>query len=142
MTLALLPLTVAIGFVGLAIVGSLAALVFFEASFRSVQRAIMRPARETLFTVVAREDKYKAKAVIDTFGYRAGDVVGAWVEGFIRLLGPGLIALASVAVPLAIVWGLLGIRLGQMQSARAGRPEHLDSRATRGQNPHPSEGRP
>src|SRR5690606_33515370 len=52
--LALLPITVALGFIGLAIVGSIAALVLFDAAFRAVQRAIMRPARETLFTVVSR----------------------------------------------------------------------------------------
>src|SRR5690606_16158397 len=76
-TLALLPLTAALGFLGLAIIGSLAALVAFEAAFRAVQRGIMRPARETLFTTVSRAERYKAKAFIDTFVYRAGDVVGA-----------------------------------------------------------------
>ncbi len=121
MTLALLPATVALGFIGLALVGSLAALVLFEATFRAVQRAIMRPARETLFTVVSREDKYKSKAVIDTFGYRAGDVVGAWVEGLVKMFGPGLLALASVAVPLALVWGALGVWLGRRQNVRANR---------------------
>ncbi len=123
LTLALLPVTVVLGFVGLALVGSLAALVLFEASFRAVQRAIMRPARETLFTVVSREDKYKSKAVIDTFGYRAGDVVGAWVEGVVKMFAPGLLALASVAVPLAVVWGVLGVWLGRKQNARADRAE-------------------
>jgi hypothetical protein len=78
-------------------VASLAALIVFEASFRAVQRAIMRPARETLYTVVSREDKYKAKAFIDTFVYRGGDVVGAQTEGLLGRLGMGLAALASVA---------------------------------------------
>ena len=80
-TLALVPAIVALGFVGLAIVASLAALVVLQAAFSAMQRAIIRPARETLFTVVPREDKYKAKAFIDTFVYRVGDVVGAQVEG-------------------------------------------------------------
>jgi ATP:ADP antiporter, AAA family len=114
-TLALLPITVALGFIGLAIVGSLAALIVFEAVFRAVQRAIMRPARETLFTVVSREDKYKAKAFIDTFVYRTGDAVGAQTEGLLIRLGMGLTALAAVAVPLAIVWAGLGVWLGRVQ---------------------------
>jgi ATP:ADP antiporter, AAA family len=118
-TLALLPITVAFGFVGLAIVGSLAALVVFDAAFRAVQRAIMRPARETLFTVVSREDKYKSKAFIDTFVYRGGDVVGAQTEGLLARFGMGLAALASVAVPLAIVWAALGIWLGRVQAKQA-----------------------
>ena len=118
-TLALLPLTAALGFVGLAIAGSLAALVAFEATFRAVQRGIMRPARETLFTVVPRADRYKAKAFIDTFVYRAGDVVGAQTEGLLGRLGMGLAALASFAVPLAMAWLVLGAWLGYAQRLRA-----------------------
>jgi len=118
-TLALLPITAALGFLGLAIVGSLAALIAFEAAFRAVQRGIMRPARETLFTVVPRADRYKAKAFIDTFVYRTGDVVGAQTEGLLGRLGMGLAALATVALPLAAAWMALGIWLGYAQRARA-----------------------
>ncbi len=114
-TLALLPLTTALGFAGLAIVGSLAALIAFEATFRAVQRALMRPARETLYTVTSREDKYKSKAFIDTFVYRSGDVVGAQLEGLLGRLGMGLAAVASVAVPLALVWAVLALWLGGVQ---------------------------
>jgi AAA family ATP:ADP antiporter len=114
-TLALLPATVLLGFIGLAVVGTIAALILFEATFRAVQRAIMRPARETLFTVVSREDKYKAKAFIDTFVYRGGDVVGAWTEGLLGRLGMGLAGLATLVVPLAIVWAGLGVWLGREQ---------------------------
>jgi ATP:ADP antiporter, AAA family len=122
--LALLPVTVALGFVGLAIVGSLAALILFEASYRAVQRAITRPARETLFTVVSREDKYKSKAFIDTFVYRGGDVIGAQTEGLLGRLGMGLAALASVAVPLAVAWAALGIWLGRAQRRQAAATPH------------------
>jgi len=124
--LALLPVTAALGFLGLAIAGTLAALIAFEATFRAVQRGIMRPARETLFTVVPRAERYKAKAFIDTFVYRAGDVLGAQTEGLLGRLGMGLAALASVAVPLAILWASLGLWLGYAQRARArdaGQPE-------------------
>lgn len=117
-TLALLPLTAALGFVGLAIAGSLAALVAFEATFRAVQRGIMRPARETLFTIVPRADRYKAKAFIDTFVYRTGDVVGAQSEGLLARLGMGLAALAAFAVPLAMAWMVLGLWLGRAQGRR------------------------
>jgi len=117
--LALLPLTAALGFLGLAVAGSIAALVAFEASFRAVQRGVMRPARETLFTVVPRAERYKAKAFIDTFVYRAGDVAGAQTEGLLGRLGLGLAALAALAVPLAIVWAALGVWLGYAQRVRA-----------------------
>jgi ATP:ADP antiporter, AAA family len=114
-TLALLPITALLGFIGLAVVGSLVALIVFEAAFRAVQRAIQRPARETLYTVTSREDKYKSKAFIDTFIYRGGDVVGAQVEGLLGRLGMGLAGVASVAVPLALVWAGLALWLGRCQ---------------------------
>lgn len=121
LTLALLPITVLLGFIGLALVGTITALILFEATFRAVQRGIMRPARETLFTVVSREDKYKAKAFIDTFVYRGGDVVGAWTEGLLGRLGMGLAGLASLVVPLAVIWGIVGVWLGREQARVAER---------------------
>ena len=129
-TLALLPITVALGFIGLAIMGSLAALIAFESAFRAVQRGVMRPARETLFTIVPRSDRYKAKAFIDTFVYRAGDVIGAQTEGMLGRLGMGLAALAAFAVPLAMVWMALGLWLGYAQRERAARePQSAPAKA-------------
>ncbi len=90
----------------------------------------MRPSRETLFTVVPRADRYKAKAFIDTFVYRAGDVVGAQTEGLLKQLGMGLAALATVAVPLAAVWMALGIWLGYAQRARARDTEQTSGQST------------
>jgi ATP:ADP antiporter, AAA family len=130
-TLALTPVIVALGFIGLAIVGSLAFLILFDATFRASQRAIMRPARETLFTVVSLEDVYKSKAFTDTFVYRAGDVVGAQTEGLLGRLGMGLMGLASVAVPLAVVWAALGIWLARVQGGMAGAGPSRQAEAVR-----------
>jgi AAA family ATP:ADP antiporter len=125
-TLALLPITVALGFLGLALVASLATLAVFQAAFKAVQHAVMRPARETLFTVVSRADKYKSKAVIDTFVYRGGDVVGAQVEGVLGRLAAGVTALVVVAVPLAVAWAALGVWLGRRQERQAERRPAAD----------------
>lgn len=121
--MALLPLTLAMGFIGLAVTGSFVALVLLEAAFRAMQRGVTRPARETLFTVVNREDRYKSKAVIDTFVYRTGDVVGAWTEGLLGKLGGGVPLLTALVVPAAAVWAGLSIWLareqGRIAAARA-----------------------
>ena len=116
--LVLLPVTVALGFIGLAITGTFAALILLEASYRAVQRGVTRPARETLFTVVGREDKYKSKAVVDTFVYRTGDVVGAWTEGLLGRLGGGVVALSALVLPLAAAWAVLGVWLALEQQKR------------------------
>ena len=117
--LALLPIANALGFIGLAIFGSFAALVLLEALNKAVQRGLTRPAREALFTVISREDKYKAKAFIDTFVYRSGDVAGAQVEGLLGRLGMALGGLVTVVVPLALAWAMLGIWLGRAQAREA-----------------------
>lgn len=121
-TLALLPICVALGFIGLAIFGSLAALIALDATFRAVQRGVMRPARETLFTILPRSERYKSKAFIDTFVYRGGDVVGAQTEGLLGRLGMGLTGLASLVVPLTLLWLALGIWLGIRPGKRAKQP--------------------
>ena len=41
--------------------------------------ALVRPAREVLFTVVSREEKYKAKLTIDAVVQRLGDTLAAVV---------------------------------------------------------------
>ncbi len=133
--LAILPVATALGFIGLAIYGSFAVLILLEASNRAVQRGITRPARETLFTVVSREDKYKAKAVLDTFMYRVGDVVGAQAEGALARLGLAMGGLVGVVVPLALLWAALGLWLGRMH-ARSAVP--TDGLADPSDRPRPS----
>ena len=74
--------------------------------------------REVLFTVVPREDRYKAKAFIDTFVYRLGDQLGAWSVAGLRWLGAGASELALVAIPLALLWLGNALWLGRRQQAR------------------------
>jgi AAA family ATP:ADP antiporter len=80
--------------------------------------AMLRPGREMLFTVVDPETKYKAKNVIDTAIYRAGDAVSAWVKTAIDALSghPATVALAGAV--LAIVWGWLGWWLGRQHEGQ------------------------
>lgn len=117
--LAVLPLATAVGFIGLAVYGSFVVLILLEAANRAVQRGITRPVREVLFTVVAREDKYKAKSFIDTFMYRTGDVVGAQTEGMLGRLGMAMGGLVGIVVPLALVWAGLAMWLGRSYARRA-----------------------
>ena len=55
-------------------------VALFQVIRRATDYAITRPVREVIYTVVSREDRYKAKGFIDTFVYRAGDQVGASVR--------------------------------------------------------------
>lgn len=90
-----------------------------QALRRASNFAVSRPAREVLFTVLRREDKYKAKSFIDTFVYRVGDQVGAWSHPLLTWLGLGLTGISFVAVPIAAGWCALSLWLGRRQAALA-----------------------
>jgi len=119
-TLALVPLLTAVGFIGLGAAPVLPVLVAFQMTRRAGDYAVMRPAREILYTVVGRETKYKAKNFIDTVVYRGGDAVSGWAFAGLKALGLGLTGIAAVAVPLALVWAWLGLRLGRRQEVLRG----------------------
>lgn len=130
LTLALLPLVSLAGFAAMAAAPSLALLAAFQIARRAVNYAVSRPAREVLFTVLPREDKYKAKAFTDTFVYRAGDQVGAWSYPALRALGLGLAGVSAVGVPLAATWVALSVWLGRRQAEVAGPYSRLVRRNT------------
>lgn len=126
-TLALLPALSVVGFTGMGMMPTLSLLVVFLTLRRAGNFAIARPAREVLFTVVSREDKYKAKSFIDTFIYRAGDQIGAWSFPAMGWLGLSLTGISFVAAPLAAIWLLISLWLGRKQVAmtRKHQPEPL-----------------
>jgi hypothetical protein len=103
-TLMLVPVATLIGFFTLGIMPSLAIVVAFIVIRRAGNFAFARPSREVLFTVLSREDKYKAKSAIDTVVYRLGDQVGVWSSALLTTAGLGLAGVAWAAVPLSAVW--------------------------------------
>ncbi len=146
-TLTILPAIAAGGFVVLGLgerFGASAAQAYVTiavvmALYRAGKFAIARPARETLYTVVPRDEKYKAKAFVDTFVYRAGDAatagadagLAALVAAFPALFSSVVAAVAVTVTPFAIGWAGLGLWLGAKQArmaraqsgaARAGSP--------------------
>ena len=117
-TLALLPAASVLGFAALAVSPTITAIVAFQVLRRAGNFAISRPIREVLFTVVPREDRYKAKSFIDTVVYRCGDQIGAWSYAGIAALGLGSTAVAVAAVPLSAAWLVNSLWLGRAQAAR------------------------
>jgi AAA family ATP:ADP antiporter len=119
LTLTLLPALSVAGFVVLGVAPTLWAVITFQVLRRAGNFAVARPTRETCFTVVPREDKYKAKSFIDTFVYRAGDQIGAWVYAGMGFLGLGLAGISVAAVPIAVLWLINGLWLGRRNESLA-----------------------
>ncbi|PRP99594.1 NTP/NDP exchange transporter [Enhygromyxa salina] len=118
-SLAALPLLCALGFVGLAIAPVLVALLGFQILRRVASYAISRPAREVLYTMVDRSQRYKAKSLIDTVVYRGGDALTGWAFTGIKALGLGLGGIALLMAPVAGLWAGVGAMLGRPRPARA-----------------------
>jgi len=118
-TLAFLPTLTLVGFAVLALTPTLATLVVFQVVRRSGDYAVARPTREVLYTVVAREDRYKAKSFIDTVVYRLGDQVGAWSFALLSWLGLGSAGLALAAGLIAAAWLVNALWLGRRQGVLA-----------------------
>src|SRR5436190_19211240 len=119
MTLAFLPLVNVIGFGAMGVAPTLGLLAFFQIIRRAGNFAVTRPAREVLFTVLRREDKYKAKSFIDTFVYRTGDQIGAWSYGTLHDRGFNVSATSYIAIPFVALWCGLSLWLGRRQVALA-----------------------
>lgn len=122
------PALLIIAFALLSMAPSLAVIVAAMMARRIGEYGLTRPCRDMLFTVVPRDEKYKAKNLIDTFVYRGGDAVSASAYA-------GVVALASsdgqaaaagaMGVVLCIAWLALAVwlarRFGALESDQRSR---------------------
>ena len=116
-----LPAVYVVGFAVLAIAPGLAAVLVIQVVQRWMNFAIANPARQVFFTVVGREEKYKAKNLIDVVVYRGSDALYGWVFDSLQAVGLKLGGIALVALPVSGVWLLLSAVLGRTQERRAAR---------------------
>lgn len=117
LTLALIPLWLSLGFLLLGLFPILPVLIAVQVMRRAGNYAIMRPAREMLYVVLSREEKYKAKNFIDTVVYRGGDAVSSWIYAGFKGVGFSLSTIAWIAVPISLIWAWIAYALGRKQKA-------------------------
>ena len=112
---AALPAVYVVGFVAVAIAPILSVVVTLQVAQRWMNFAIANPARQVFFTVVGREEKYKAKNLIDVVIYRGSDALYGWVYDSLQTLGLKLGAIALCALPVVAGWLILSTALGRTQ---------------------------
>ena len=118
-TLALIPFLLMFGFLMIGFMPVLGVLIAVQILRRAGNYAVMKPAREMLYVVLGKEEKYKAKNFIDTAVYRGGDAVSAWAYAGLKAMGLNLAAIAYVAAPLCGIWVWISIWLGKRQTQLA-----------------------
>jgi AAA family ATP:ADP antiporter len=114
-----LPAVYIVGFTVLALAPSLAVVFVFQVAQRWMNFAIANPARQVLFTVVGRDEKYKAKNMIDVVVFRGSDALYAPVFEGLQALGLKIGGIAVCALPVALGWLMLSTRLGRTQERLA-----------------------
>jgi AAA family ATP:ADP antiporter len=119
--LALVPAMTAAGFAVVAAWPTFWTLAIFQALRRSASYAVERPAREVLFTVVTREERYKSKAFVDTVVYRAGDAGSAWLARGLAAAGAGVAGRRGAAVPVGVAGVALALWLARAERGREAR---------------------
>ena len=97
----------------------------------SLDYSLHNTVRHALFLPTSRESKYKAKAAVDTFFFRLGDVVAGLGIVFLMVdvLGLGVEAFAIVNLCLSLLWLVLVVRVGKLHDERT---EERASRAAAG----------
>ncbi|HEX9074118.1 MAG TPA: MFS transporter [Pseudolabrys sp.] len=116
---AALPAVYIVGFAALAAMPTLIVVMTIQVVQRWMHFAIANPARQLFFTVVTREEKYKAKNLVDVVVYRGSDALSGWIFDSLQGLGLKLGAIALCSLPVVAGWAVLSLALGRAQEKRS-----------------------
>jgi len=111
--LAVLPLLMLLGFVGIIFAPVIIVYAGVEIVRRAFEYGINKPAREMLYVPLAREEKYKAKNFMDTGVHRGADLLSTWVMAGFRSAGFSSQIIAGIAALIASGWLVAALRTGK-----------------------------
>jgi len=76
---------------------------------RASEFSLAKPARETIYTRVDRQWRYKAGAAIDTVIYRGADLSFAWLHKGLSLLGSHMVFAGGIVVAVVMTLAACGV---------------------------------
>lgn len=115
---AMLPAVTIVGMIALSLRPTVATVQWFQVARRAMDYAVARPSREVFYTVVDPDRLLRAKGLIDTAVYRAGDAAGAWAYGLLTAAPAMPGAAPAAVVALSVVWIILSLGLGAAMNGR------------------------
>jgi AAA family ATP:ADP antiporter len=109
-----LPLIAITGYAALAFMPVLGLVRAVKIAENATDYSVQNTVRNVLFLPTARDQKYKAKQAIDSFFWRAGDVMSAALVFIgVSQLGFGVTGFARVNLVLACVWLFIAVAVGR-----------------------------
>ena len=103
----------AIAFMSYAFYPTITTVMMVVISLRIFEYGLNKPTRESIYTKLKQQDRYKSTVFIDTFLARSGDVIGGW---FVRgLVGTGIAVLSVTwaALPFAMLISFMGLQVSK-----------------------------
>ena len=82
-----------------------ALIALVQIATRAGEFSLGKPGRETIYTRVDRESRYKAKAAIDTVVYRGGDLSFVWLHKPLAALGSHVVFAVGIGIAAAFSYG-------------------------------------
>jgi AAA family ATP:ADP antiporter len=120
--LVVMPLASLIGYGAAFVVPLLSVLFVARAVESGLDYSLSNTTRQALWLVTSREDKYKAKQVVDSFVVRVGDAMSAgvvWVGSHLHLELPIFVV---VNIALCLAWLASAVFLGRRYNERTSQP--------------------
>jgi AAA family ATP:ADP antiporter len=114
-----LPAIVLLGYGSVALLPLLGLLAAVKVLENSTEYSLQNTLQQALFLPTSRDAKYKAKAAIDTFVVRAGDVGSAALVWLGTQLALGVRGFAIANLLIGLLWVLLVVRLVRRHRALA-----------------------
>ena len=103
----------AVAFMAYAFYPTIITVMMVVISLRIFEYGLNKPTRESIYTKLKQQDRYKSTVFIDTFLARSGDVIGGW---FVRgLVGTGIAVLSVTwaALPFALFISYMGFQVNK-----------------------------
>tara|TARA_Y100001970_G_scaffold102812_1_gene129044 strand:- start:315 stop:1580 length:1266 start_codon:yes stop_codon:yes gene_type:complete len=103
----------AVAFMAYAFYPTIMTVMMVVISLRIFEYGLNKPTRESIYTKLKQQDRYKSTVFIDTFLARSGDVIGGW---FVRgLVGTGIAVLSVTwaALPFAMLISFMGFQVSK-----------------------------
>ena len=103
----------AVAFMAYAFYPTITTVMMVVISLRIFEYGLNKPTRESIYTKLKQQDRYKSTVFIDTFLARSGDVIGGW---FVRgLVGTGIAVLSVTwaALPFALFISYMGFQVNK-----------------------------
>jgi len=89
---------------------TITAVLVLTVLIRVFEYGLNKPTRETIFTSLNKQDRYKSTVMMDTFVARTGDYLGGQSVTFLTVLGLAVGSIAYAALPVAILLSIVGYK--------------------------------